>query len=166
MPGIPLWLHEAVWVQFAVLLPVWGDFDPMHPLGCHRRRVPDRVVFFQIFKAADAQFGGRWPGRVTVHLDAGCDWAPTRGLLAGRGWRGRIARRGKPAPIQTGRRWVVEASHAWMNDFGELRRHTDRRVSIIGFYHDLAAAFVTFRYLVGCARTDDRWDGRTATRCL
>ncbi|MEV6931080.1 transposase [Dactylosporangium sp. NPDC051485] len=79
--------------------------------------------------AVDAQLGGRRPGRVTVHLDAGYDSAPTRDLLTGRGCRGRIARRGKPAPVQTGWRWVVEANQAWMNDFGKLRRRTDRRAS-------------------------------------
>ncbi len=34
------------------------------------------------------------------------------------------ARKGVPAPIQAGKRWVVERSHAWMNGYGKLRRCT------------------------------------------
>jgi hypothetical protein len=36
---------EPVFVQFEALLPARPEFDPSHPLGCHRRRIADRVVF-------------------------------------------------------------------------------------------------------------------------
>lgn len=45
MPATPSCLLEPVWVQFAALLPERPQFDPGHPLGCHRRRIADRVVF-------------------------------------------------------------------------------------------------------------------------
>jgi transposase len=37
-------LTEPLWDQFAVLLPARPEFDPAHPLGCHRRRISDRIV--------------------------------------------------------------------------------------------------------------------------
>ncbi|SCF96833.1 Putative transposase of IS4/5 family [Streptomyces sp. Ncost-T10-10d] len=45
MPAVPSSLLEPLWVQFAALLPLRPEFDPTHPLGCHRRAVPDRDVF-------------------------------------------------------------------------------------------------------------------------
>lgn len=47
MPVLPASLIEPVWVQFSHLLGGSDrpEFQPGHPWGCHRRRVPDRVVF-------------------------------------------------------------------------------------------------------------------------
>ncbi len=42
MPAVPPYIIDPIWEQFAVLLP---ERDMDHPLGCHRRRIPDRVVF-------------------------------------------------------------------------------------------------------------------------
>jgi transposase len=46
-----------------------------------------------------------WP---LVHLDAGYDYQPCRQVLAARAMVGQIATRGLPAPVQAGRRWVIE----------------------------------------------------------
>lgn len=51
MPVVPVSVIEPLWDQFAVLLPAHPEVDPTHPLGCHRRRVPDRVVFDHIITA-------------------------------------------------------------------------------------------------------------------
>ena len=51
MPALPSSLLEPVWVQFAALLPERGEFHPDHPVGCHRRRIPDRVVFEHVIAA-------------------------------------------------------------------------------------------------------------------
>jgi len=45
VPAIPSWLLEPLWDQFAALLPPRPVYDPAHPLGCHRRRIADRIVF-------------------------------------------------------------------------------------------------------------------------
>jgi hypothetical protein len=45
VPVLPSWLIEPLWGQFHALLPTRGTYHPAHPLGCHRRRVGDRVVF-------------------------------------------------------------------------------------------------------------------------
>jgi len=42
MPAIPSSIIEPIWDQFDALLPVRTS---LHPLGCHRPRVPDRVIF-------------------------------------------------------------------------------------------------------------------------
>lgn len=282
MPALPSSLIEPLWVEFAALLPTRPEFAPTHPLGCHRRRIPDRVVFEHVLGAlvhgsgyeriataacsdrtirrrlkawasrglatelharclaafdkmiglrlgdvcADAAMtkapcGGEragpspvdrrkggpersvaadatgvplglvaaganrhdspllgptldqmreqvrtLPPAVTVHLDRGDDSHVTRALLAALGFAGEIARKGVPAPVQAGKRWVVERLHAWMNHFGKLRRCTDRDGAVVDFYLYLAAALVTVRQLIQRARTRYRWDTRPATRRL
>jgi len=42
VPALPSSILEPLWVQFAALLPTR---QVHHPLGCHRPRIPDRVVF-------------------------------------------------------------------------------------------------------------------------
>ena len=45
MPVIPSWLLEPLREQFSALLPARPLYDPSHPLGCHRPRISDRVIF-------------------------------------------------------------------------------------------------------------------------
>ena len=42
MPAVPASFIEPLWAQFEALIP---PRQVTHPLGCHRRRIPDRVVF-------------------------------------------------------------------------------------------------------------------------
>ena len=42
MPALPPYLIEPIWEQFIALLP---EREVEHPLGCHRSRIPDRVIF-------------------------------------------------------------------------------------------------------------------------
>ena len=42
MPAISPYLIEPIFEQFQALLP---EHKTDHPLGCHRRRISDRVVF-------------------------------------------------------------------------------------------------------------------------
>lgn len=104
------------------------------------------------------------PAEVTVHLDAGYDYRPCREELDQRGLHGQIAHRGEPAPIQVGNRWVVERTNSWMNDFGKLRRCTERRQACIDAYLDLAAAIITIRALLRAAWILYRWDTRPRSR--
>ncbi|WP_431955274.1 IS5 family transposase [Actinacidiphila sp. bgisy167] len=282
MPAVPSCLLEPLWDQFAALLPARDEYAPTHPLGCHRRRVPDRIVFEHIvqalvhgtgyeriaspgcsdrtirrrvmlwsqmgiseqvhalalqaydqmiglslaeisvdgcitkapsggekagrspvdrgkqglkrsvasdaagvplgivsaganrhdspllgptLEAAKAQVGAL-PEQVNINLDRGYDSAKTRALLNEFGFTGEIARKGVPAPIQAGKRWVVERSHSWMNGYGKLRRCTEKDGSVVDFYLYLAAAFVTLRMLIRRSTNRYRWDGRPTTRRL
>lgn len=280
MPAVPSCLAEPLWDQFRALLPRSdGVFDPAHPLGCHRRRAPDRIVFDKllavlVFGCSYAQIadttcsattirrrrdewiaagvftalerlvrdsydrmigldltdvaidgcitkapgGGqvagrspvdrgkqgmkrstatdahgiplgtvtapanrhdspllgptldvvnrlRWlPDDITVHLDRGYDSTVTRDLLADRHLTGRIAVKGRPAPVQAGQRWVVERTHAWINAFNRLARCYERRQPVIDAFICLAHAIITLRRLIRLAWTNYRWDTRPTRR--
>ena len=281
MPVLPVCLSEPLWVQFSALLPERPRFSPTHPLGCHRRRIDDRVVFEHVLAAlvhgsgyervasaacsggtirrrlkewatagvseqvhalalaaydrmiglelddlavdgciTKAPGGGEVAGRspvdrgkqglkrsvvtdgqgiplhlvaaganrndapllaptlagldkldglpedVTIHLDRGYDGRPTRALLDALGFDGAIARKGVPAPVQAGSRWVVERTHQWMNGYGKLRRCTEKRRAVVAFYLFLAAALVVLRQLIQRARLRYRWPSRPTTRRL
>jgi len=281
VPVLPVCLFEPLWVQFSALLPERPRFSPTHPLGCHRERIADLVVFEHVIAAlvhgsgyeriasaecsegtirrrvkewaaagvseqvhalaltaydrmigldlddlavdgciTKAPSGGEVAGRspvdrgkqglkrsvvtdghgiplhlvtaganrhdapllastlagldkldglpeeVTVHLDRGYDGQPTRALLDALGLNGAIARKGVPAPIQAGARWVVERTHQWMNGYGKLRRCTETRQGVVDFYLFLAAALVVLRQLIQRARLRYRWPSRPTTRRL
>ena len=281
MPVLPVCLFEPLWIQFSALLPERPRFSPTHPLGCHRERIADRVVFEHVIAAlvhgsgyeriasrgcsdgtirrrlkewaaaglseqvhtlalqaydrmiglelddlavdgciTKAPSGGEVAGRSpvdrgkgglkrsvvtegtglplhlvaaganrhdapllaptlagldkldrrpdapTVHLDRAYDGRPTRALLDALGFDGAIARKGIPAPVQAGSRWVVERTHSWMNDYGKLRRCTEKRLQVVDFYLFLAAALVVVRQLIQRARRRYRWPTRPTTRRL
>jgi transposase len=107
---------------------------------------------------------GSLPQRPTVHLDAGYDDQPCRKVLTERGMVGQIAIRGVPAPIQASRRWVIERTHAWANQYGKLRWCTERRRLVVQFWLALASAAIVCGRLVRRARTQYRWDGRPRRR--
>jgi transposase len=50
VPALPFWLVDPLWVQFEALLPVRPVYAPSHPLGCHRRRITDRIVFDKLIQ--------------------------------------------------------------------------------------------------------------------
>jgi transposase len=47
MPALPACILEPLWEQFIALLPKRHD---THPLGCHRPRIPDRVIFDKLIQ--------------------------------------------------------------------------------------------------------------------
>lgn len=47
MPALPSFLIEPLWSQFGALIPPVEDH---HPLGCHRPRITDRVVFDKLIQ--------------------------------------------------------------------------------------------------------------------
>jgi transposase len=47
VPALPSSILEPLWIQFAALLPTHHD---AHPLGCHRPRIPDRIVFDKLIQ--------------------------------------------------------------------------------------------------------------------
>jgi hypothetical protein len=125
-----------------------------------------RAINLQIRSTHPASAPHTLPEQVNVNLDRGYDSDKTRAALAEHGFTGEIARKGLPAPIQAGKRWVVERSHSWMNGFGKLRRCTEKRSRTVDFYLYLAAAIVTLRMLIRRATRIYRWDRRPTTRRL
>jgi transposase len=276
VPALPSSILEPLWVQVAALLPTHAVH---HPLGCHRPRIPDRLVFDKLVQvlvfgcgyrriadatcsattlrrrrdewialglaervrlavlgAYDRLFGlelehlavdgcttkapcggevagpspvdrrkqglkrsvatdaggiplaavpapanrrddgllaatldavapvGPLPQRPVVHLDAGYDYQPCRQALAERGMAGEIATRGTPTPVQATRRWPVERTHAWANQYGKLRWCTERRRVVVEFWLALANAAIVLGRLVRRAWTCYRWQGRPRRR--
>lgn len=47
MPAIPSSIINPLWHHFEALIPLVVD---VHPLGCHRPRVADRVVFDKLIQ--------------------------------------------------------------------------------------------------------------------
>ncbi len=47
MPALPSSVIVPIWDQFAALLP---EREVAHPLGCHRPRIPDRLVFDKLMQ--------------------------------------------------------------------------------------------------------------------
>ena len=101
-----------------------------------------------------------------AHRAPGCrlGLAACRQILAERGMAGAIAARGLPAPIQAGRRWVIERTHAWGNQYGKLRWCTERRRLVVEFWLALANAAIICGRLVRRAWTHYRWDNRPRRR--
>jgi transposase len=272
VPALPSSVLEPLWVQVAALLPT---SQVHHPLGCHRPRIPDRIVFdklvqvlvfgcgyrriadhtcsattlrrrrdewitlgvaeqlrLAVLAAYDRLFGletehlavdgcitkapcggevagrspvdrgkqglkrsivteaggiplgavpaaanrrddsllaatldtvavlGILPAQPVVHLDAGYDYQTCRQVLVERAMVGQIATRGEPAPVQAGRRWPVERTHAWGNQYGKLRWCTERRRLVVEFWLALANAAIALGRLVRRAWVCYRWDAR------
>jgi transposase len=47
VPAIQPYIIEPIWEQFYALLP---EREVNHPLGCHRSRIPDRIVFEKLLQ--------------------------------------------------------------------------------------------------------------------
>ena len=107
---------------------------------------------------------GPMPETTFVHLDAGYDSRLTRTLLAERGLQGAIAHKGLSAPIQVTRRWPVERTHTWHNNFNKLARCTERAQIVADFNIALAGTFVLVCRLLRQAWSLYRWGIRPGRR--
>ncbi len=277
MPAMPPYIIEPVWEQFEALLP---EHQTDHPFGCHRPRIPDRVVFEKLvqvlvfgcayWRIADekcsattlrrrrdewikmglmdalegialaaydriigleladvsvdgcitkAPYGGGKSGRspvdrgkrgikrstmvdargiplgvvtaganrhdspllaptldaaleavvglpehASVHLDRAYDSKVIRGLLEERGLVGVIARKGLPAPLTAGLRWVVERTNSWHNAHKKLVWCTERQDQVIDFWIAFSNVIIIVRRLIREAWRRYRWEDRPV-RC-
>lgn len=76
MPVLPSWLTDPLWDQFAALLPERSTADPAHPLGCHRRRISDRIcaawcVCLTMRNIEEGGCSGAGAGRVRARATGG-----------------------------------------------------------------------------------------------
>ena len=277
MPAMPPYIIEPVWEQFEALLP---EHQTDHLFGCHRPRIPDRVVFEKLvqvlvfgcayWRIADekcsattlrrrrdewikmglmdalegialaaydriigleladvsvdgcitkAPYGGGKSGRspvdrgkrgikrstmvdargiplgvvtaganrhdspllaptldaaleavvglpehASVHLDRAYDSKVIRGLLEERGLVGVIARKGLPAPLTAGLRWVVERTNSWHNAHKKLVWCTERQDQVIDFWIAFSNVIIIVRRLIREAWRRYRWEDRPV-RC-
>lgn len=277
MPALPPYLIEPIWEQFQALLP---ERYVNHPLGCHRSRIPDRVVFGKLVQilvfgcayrriadeecsattlrdrrdewiacgvmealrrialqaydrfiglelsdvAVDgcitkAPCGGEKAGRspvdrgkqgtkrstavdargiplgtvtvpanrhdspllvptlehasasvgglpegANVHLDRGYDSFVTRDRLEERGLNAEIAKKGQPAPLQAGQRWMVERTNSWHNAHKKLVWCTEREGRVIDFWVAFSDVVIVVRRLIREGWIRYRWDSRPTRR--
>jgi transposase len=276
VPALPPYLIEPIWQQLVALLP---KRRTSHPLGCHRSRIPDRVVFEKLVqvlvfgcayeKIADASCsattlrrrrdewiasgvidslrtmaleaydrmvgletselavdscitkapcGGEKAGRspvdrgkggikrsvvvdgrgiplgsvtapanrhdspllaptidaarslglviedASVHLDRGYDSELTRTRLLERELVAEISKKGRPAPLNATRRWIVERTNSWQNAHKKLVWCTERRGRVVEFWIALSDVIIIVRRLVREGWTCYRWEGRPSRR--
>jgi transposase len=277
VPAIQPYIIEPIWEQFSALLPQ-RKID--HPLGCHRRRIPDRVVFEKLVEilvfgcaywriadgscsesslrrrrnewielglmeqlreisldaydrliglelgdvavdgcATKAPCGGEKAGRnpvdkgkggikrstavdasgiplgtvtapanhhdspllgetldavaeslggvperASVHLDRGYDSGITRERLQERGLLAEISKKGKPAPLKAGMRWVVERTNSWHNARKKLVWCTEREGRVIDFWVAFSDVIIIVRSLIREGWIRYRWEGRHQRR--
>lgn len=276
MPALRPYIIEPIWEQFEALLP---ERETNHPLGCHRLRIPERVVFEKLVQvlvfgcaywrisdescsattlrrrrdewieagamealeeivreaydqtiglelddvAVDccitkAPCGGEMAGRspvdrgkkgikrslavdargiplgfitapanrhdsplleatlealeklgplpelVSVHLDRGYDSDLTRKRLAERGLIGVISEKGKPAPLQATKRWIIERTNSWHNAHKKLVWCSEREGSVIDFWIAFSNVVIIVGRLLREAWIRYRWEGRPRCR--
>jgi transposase len=277
VPAIQPYIIEPIWEQFSALLP---ERKIDHPLGCHRRRIPDRVVFEKLVEilvfgcaywriadgscsestlrrrrnewielglmkqlretsldaydrliglelgdvavdgcATKAPCGGEKAGRnpvdrgkggikrstavdasgiplgtvtapanhhdspllgetldavaeslrgvperASVHLDRGYDSGITRERLQERGLLAEISKKGNPAPLKAGMRWVVERTNSWHNAHKKLVWCTEREGRVIDFWVAFSDVIIIVRRLIREGWIRYRWEGRHQRR--
>jgi len=277
VPALPPYIIEPIWEQFRALLP---EREVNHPLGCHRSRIPDRVVFEKLvqilvfgcayrriadqecsattlrerrdewiaceametlrriaLEAYDRFIGleladvavdgcvtkapcggekagrspvdrgkrgtkrsmavdgrgiplgtvtapanrhdspllvptlehadasvGELPGGASVHLDRGYDSFVTRERLKERGLNAEIAKKGQPAPLQAGQRWMVERTNSWHNAHKKLVWCTEREGRVVDFWVAFSEVIIVVRRLIREGWTRYRWESRPPRR--
>jgi transposase len=273
VPALQPYLIEPIWEQFRALLP---ERQTNHPLGCHRPRIPDRVIFEKLVEvlvfgcayeriaddscsattlrrrrdewieagsmealeemalesydriiglelsevavdccitkapcgghragrspvdrgkqgikrsmAVDAEgiplgvitapanrhdspllsetldTAGQLPEHSSIHLDRAYDSKITTETLANRDLIGVISKKGKPAPLKAGMRWVVERTNSWHNAHKKLLWCTEREERVIDFWVAFSNVVILVRRLIRKAWSRYRWESRPSRR--
>src|SRR5215204_3467907 len=107
---------------------------------------------------------GELPERMSVHLDRGYDSEATRERLRSRGLIPVISEKGKPAPLQATKRWVVERTNSWTNAHKKLVWCTEREGQVIDFWIAFSNVIIIVGRLIREAWTHYRWEGRPDRR--
>jgi IS5 family transposase len=107
---------------------------------------------------------GELPEQMSVHLDRGYDSRSTREKLEDRGLLAVISEKGKPAPLQASKRWVVERTNSWNNAHKKLVWCTERRERVIDFWVAFSEVVIIVRRLIREGWTRYRWEGRPSQR--
>ena len=75
----------------------------------------------------------------------------------------KISEKGKPAPLQATKRWVVERTNAWHNAHKKLLWCTERRGRVIDFWIAFSEVIIV-RRLIREAWIHYRWETRPSRR--
>jgi hypothetical protein len=108
---------------------------------------------------------GELPDRASVHLDRAYDSKATRVKLEARALSAEIARRGKPAPLQAAKGWVVERTNSsWHNAHKKLAWCTERCGRVIDFWVAFSEVVIIVRRLLREGWIRYRWETRPSRR--
>lgn len=110
------------------------------------------------------QSAGQLPEHSSVHLDRAYDFKATTELLESRQLIGVISKKGKPAPLKAGMRWIVERTNSWHNAHKKLLWCTEREGRVIDFWIAFSNVVIVVRRLIRKAWTHYRWEGRPQRR--
>jgi transposase len=120
----------------------------------------DSPLLVETLDNVKASFAGSLPEGASVHLDRGYDSKATRERLEERGLIGGISEKGKSAPLQATKRWVVERTNAWYNTHKKLVWCTERRGRVIDFWVAFSNVIVIVSRLIRKVWTHYRWESR------
>ena len=104
------------------------------------------------------------PESTSIHLDRRYDSGAIRQRLQQRGLNAEISKKGKPAPLATTKRWVVERTGSWHNAHKKLVWCTERRGRVIDFWVAFSEVVVIVRRLIREGWTRYRWEGRPSRK--
>jgi IS5 family transposase len=107
---------------------------------------------------------GELPEQISVHLDRGYDSRSTREKLEDRGLLAVISEKGKLAPLQATKRWVVERTSSWHNAHKKLVWCTERRGRVVDFWVAFSEVVIIVRRLIREGWSRYRWEGRPCRR--
>jgi IS5 family transposase len=107
---------------------------------------------------------GELTEQVSVHLDRGYDSKVTRQLLEERGLLAEISQKGKPAPLQATKRWVVERTSSWHNAHKKLMWCTERQGRVMDFWIAFSDVIIIVRRLIREGWVRYRWETRPSRR--
>jgi transposase len=88
------------------------------------------------------------PELVSLHLDRGYDNRVTRAAVLSRGYDSHIATKKTAREVRSIKRWAVERTNVWHNNFGQLQRSTDRTALGVRVTALLASVVIIVRKLV------------------
>jgi transposase len=124
----------------------------------------DSPLLAPTLDAADAKAAVELPEHAGVHLDRAYDSKKTRQLLDSRGLVGMIAKKGVPAPLAAGLRWVVERTNSWHNAHKKLVWCTEREDRVIDFWIALSNVVIVVRRLIREGWVRYRWESRPSRK--
>jgi transposase len=123
----------------------------------------DSPLLVPTLEHASASVGAMLDG-TSVYLDRGYDSDLTRRRLEDRKLRAEISKKGKPAPLQATKRWVVERTSSWHNAHKKLVWCTERRGVVIDFWVAFSEVVIIVRRLIREGWSRYRWEGRPSRR--
>jgi IS5 family transposase len=123
----------------------------------------DSPLLVSTLEHASESVGGL-PEGASVHLDRGYDSFATRERLKERALNAEIAKKGQPAPLQAGKRWVVERTNSWHNAHKKLVWCTERQGRVIDFWVAFSDLIIIVRRLIREGWMRYRWESRPLRR--